>query len=115
LLVAQAVGSSTSDSPEDSLAYRGYTPGSAFWKGNEKRPSYGEIHGIMQKMARPGTASRLPSSFGAGLMDMLAQIGVEPTKNNAELFSICEFKLARIKKLYLFIRYRTMYTLGMVT
>jgi hypothetical protein len=48
---------------------------------------------IMRKTARSGDAPRLPASFGVGLTDMLARVGVEPTGNHAELFRICKFKL----------------------
>lgn len=74
----------------NSLTYSKSKGEPPLWKEGDHTPSHGELCSVKQDTARSSDAPSLPRSFGAGCMDLLAQVGVEPSMNNVELFKICE-------------------------
>ena len=74
----------------NSLTYSKYKLKPAFGRDRDHTPPRGELHRIKRSVTRSCDAPSLPRSFGAGCMELLAQVGVEPSLNNVELFKICE-------------------------
>lgn len=74
----------------NSLTYSKYELEPTFGGDRDRTLPHRELHCVKQKIRRLRDAPSLPSPFGAGCMELLAQVGVEPSLNNVELFKICE-------------------------
>lgn len=73
----------------NSLTYSKYKLEPTFEGDRDHTLPRRELYSVKQKIRGSCGAPSLPRPFGAGCMELLAQVGVEPSLNNAELFKIC--------------------------